>query len=177
MITRKKGALFDVIIWIVVGFVTLVFLAAWLFMHTQLTAVFVSIPDNGNSGANISQAAQQTFGAVQESLLPGLNILGFSILAAMAISIFVSNFLIRANPMFFILYVFISVVAIPLAATVSNVYEELLLNSAIGSTLTSLSAGTYIMLYLPIWTAVIALFGAVFLFIGIIRRPELTVGV
>ena len=162
----KKGSILDIIIWIIIGFTTLLFLAVWLYGHGQLTE---QLMDTGMvAGVNASKAAQDTFGKVNSSMSI-LHTIAFVIIVTLAISIFISNFLVKAHPVFFIVYLLITVVAIVFSAYISNAYEALLSNELIGTTLTGFKAGTYIMLHLPIWTTVIGLFGALFLFIGITR--------
>lgn len=169
---NKKGSAIDVIVWIVVSFITVMFLALWVFMHNTITTAFVSIPSTPGSNINVSQAAVDTFGAVNQVLIPNLHILAFVIMFAMVISIFVSNFLVKSHPVFFVIYVFMTVIGIILAAYVSNTYETLLANGTFGLTLGGFAGATYIMLYLPIWATVIGLGGAIFLFVGIIRERD-----
>lgn len=164
---NKKAHIIDILVWIVVGFVTLMFFALWLYAHGILTDRLIEM-DTGSSIINVSEAAESTFQPVHEGL-GGLRLVAFAIIFATAISILVSNFLVKAHPAFFILYIFIIVIAIIFSVYVSNTYEDLMANTVFGASLTSFTAGSFIMLHLPLWTTIIGIFGAIFLFIGIQR--------
>jgi len=45
-------------------------------------------------------------------------------------------------------------------------------NATLGSTLSDFTAASFIMLNLPVWVVIIGLFGAIFLFAGIIRDAQ-----
>ena len=46
-------------------------------------------------------------------------------------------------------------------------------NDVLGTTISEFTGASFIMLYLPIWTAVIGIMGAIFLFAGILRDADL----
>ena len=165
---NKKGALTDIIVWIAVGFITILFFAGFIYGHGILTNRLININDTGI--VNVSGAAQVTFQPLNAAL-GGLKTIAFIIIFVMWISIFISNFMVKAHPVFFIVYVLITVLAIVFTVPISNVYENLLTNEVLGSTLSGFTGSSYIMLNLPLWTAVIGLIGAIFLFIGIRRDP------
>ena len=170
----KKGNLADILIWLVVCFVVVTFFGLWMYGHNIVTQTLTGIV--GNSNVNISEPAMQTFGAINNSM-PMLQTLSFGIMVAMAISILISNFLVRAHPVFFVVYFLISAVAVVFSVYLSNAYETLLSGSAFSDTLVEFSASNIIMANLPVWTTIICLGGAIFLFIGMIRDDGLGGGV
>lgn len=166
---KKKAHLMDIFIWMIVGFIVLLFLATWVYGWGLMTDTMTDIGMIGrNNSVNVSKAAEDTFGAINRTNL-GWHIVAFAVIFAMAISILISNFLIKAHPVFFGLYIFVVVLAIVFSAFLSNSYENIMTNLVIGETLSGFKAGSYIMLNLPLWTAIIGIFGAIFLFIGILR--------
>lgn len=173
--TNKRGNLADIFIWMIIGFIVVVFFGLWMYGHNIITNVIVGI-DGGSSAVNISDAGLKTFGAINNSM-PLLQTLSFGIIFAMAISILISNFLVRAHPVFFVVYFLISVVAVVFSVYLSNAYETLLSGSAFSETLVGFSASNIVLSNLPIWTTIISLAGAVFLFIGMIRDDGLGGGV
>jgi len=172
---NRKASVMDIILWVVMAFIVIMFFAVWLFMHDTLTTTFASIPTQ--NGLNISQAADQTIGEVNRALIPGLHILTIMMMFAYGLSIFISNYFARGNPIFLFIHIAIVVVAIILSAIVSNVYETLYLSGQLSPTLMGFTGGSYILLHLPLWTAVIGVFGIIFLFIGIIRDREFGSGI
>ncbi len=162
----------DIMIWMVVSFITLLFFATWIYAHNQLTDVLTD-PDNANEGAgfNMTEAAEDTFGQVNDSM-GTLRFMAFAIMFSMAVSILISNFLVKAHPAFFMLYVLMVVAAVIVAVPISNSYEALMQDPALGTTISSFTAGSNIMLYLPLWATILGLFGAIFLFMGVIRDRD-----
>ena len=175
LIKEKKGSLLDIIIWAISAFVIVLFLATWMYGMNLMTDKLIAI-EKVEGTLNYTKAAEDTFGAVNTSL-NSLRALSFMMIFALGVSIFISNFLVKAHPVFFVLYVFIIIVAIIFSAYISNQYESLMGNSAIGSTLQSFKGSSFIMLHLPTWTTVIGFVGAIFLFIGILRDRELGGGI
>lgn len=173
---NKKASLMDIIIWIPICFVVLLFLGIWVFGFDLLTEELTSIDSTGSS-INISKHAQATFGAVNEPQRNGLHVIAFIIMFTLALSILISNFMIKAHPVFFIAYVFIFVVAIIFSVYVSNAYEDLMGHNVIGPTISGFKGGSWIMLHLPTWVVVIGFAGAIFLFAGIMRDREFGGGV
>ena len=165
---NKRGSIVDVLIWIIVSFVTIMFFAVWIYGHGLITDKLTEIETDVDDPFNISQAAADTFGKV-DAELDQLHFLAFVIIFTMGISMFISNFLVKAHPVFFIAYIFIVIVAIIFAASISNQYYALMSHETLGSTISAFKGGSFIMEYLPTWAAVFGIFGAVFLFIGIIR--------
>ncbi len=169
-IMNKKGSLIDIFIWIIIGFITVVFLGAWVFMNGIVTEALVAVPTN--NGVNVSGAAQQIAVPVNDALAPGLHLLSFSIIIGLMLNIYISNFLVKGNPVFFILYIFITISAVILSAIVSNIYEGLLAGELLGTTLLGFRASNFILLNLPLWSVIISLTGAVFLFVNIQRDSD-----
>ena len=171
---NRRGSLADILIWLVVCFVVVVFFALWMYAHNIVTQTLIGV--SGNPNVNISGPAMQTFGAINNSM-PMLQTISFGIMVAMAISILISNFLVRAHPVFFVVYFLISAVAVVFSVYLSNAYETLLSGQAFSDTLVGFGASNIIMANLPIWTTIICLGGAIFLFIGMIRDDGLGGGV
>lgn len=172
---NRKGSLLDTVIWVILAFIVIMFFGMWLFMHGIITDAFVAIPDTNT--VNISKAVQATFVPVNSALVGGLHLLTFVMMFAFALSIFISNYLVKGNPIFVIMHIFITIIAVGLAAAISNNYEIQLANDAYGATLQGFTGANFIMMNLPIWAAVIGIIGMVFLFIGIIRDSEFGTGV
>lgn len=164
---NKKGVMFDVIIWIIVVFVMMIFFVGWKYGFGLLTSSVTSLPTLDN-GVNISDIGQDTFGQINEGL-GSLKWLALVISVAMIISIMVSNFLVKAHPVFWIVYVLISIVGVMLSVYVSNAYESIITSgNPLTATLQSFTAMHYILLHLPIWVTIISFMGGIFLFIGVI---------
>ncbi len=168
---NKKASLIDIIVWMVICFVTVTFLALWTYGFDKITVAFGSA-DSGGS-INISKHVDATFGVVNNQM-SGLQSIAFIIMFTLAIGILVTNFYVKAHPVFFILYIFIIVVAVIFAVNISNVYvDDLMGHDEFGPTFQEFQGASFIMVNLPLWTVIIGFLGAIFLFAGIMRDREL----
>lgn len=167
----NRRGIFDIFIWLVVIFIMFIFFASFMYGFNILSSSVVNtvIPSDV---VNVTQAGQDTFGQVNTGLA-SLKWLALVIAVSMIISIMISNFLVKAHPVFWIVYVLITIVAVVFSVTLSNAYESILnSNNALTSTLQSFTAMNFIMLHLPIWTTIVGFMGALFLFIGVIVDKE-----
>lgn len=166
----KRGGLMDTFVWIIIAFVIIAFFIVFLYGFNIMTNILTTIPSDSPI-VNVSQAATDTFGQVNSAAPNGLRYLAIAILFAMMLSIFISNYLIKADPIYFVIYVLVTVIAVIFSAYVSNAYESSILNSQIlGQTALSFPEMNFIFLHLPIWATVIGVVGAAFLFFGIFRN-------
>jgi hypothetical protein len=167
LIKNKKGSIIDIIVWMVGGFLTLVVLGILVYVFGVLGT---ELSDIGQVGAaNMTNITAQTFGVVNQSLAPHLQNIALIIIVVSALSIMIHNFLVKAHPVFFVTYFIMAIASVVVSVYISNQYEILLSNEVIGSTLQGFTGGNFIMAWLPYWAAVVGIFGAIFLFIGIIR--------
>lgn len=165
----KKGSLADMFIWMAVGFIIVVFFASYMYGHHLLTNALVSLgAEKSTAAVNISYATQVTFLEVDVGL-NALRPLAFFMIFLLGISIFIHNFLVKVHPAFFIVYLFTTVAAIIFAVYISNAYEHLMANSTLGTSISSFTGASFIMLHLPLWATIIGFAGAIFLFAGIMR--------
>lgn len=166
-IKNKKAAITDILVWLVISFVTVLFFALWIYGFNEITDTLTGI--EGSTKVNISDAAKETFGKVNVAQTRGLHILAYVMIFIMGFSILISNFLVKSHPAFFIVYLLVIITAIIASVYLSNQYESLMTDAIVGGTISDFTGASWIMLYLPIWTAVIGIFGGIFLFAGIIR--------
>lgn len=167
---NKKGSIMDLAIFMIIAFVIVVFFGLWVYGFNQITETLGEMNQSlGIINTTISEISADTFGRVNTAQTTWLHILAFVMIFSMALSILLHNFLVKAHPVFFILYVFVTIGVFMASVYISNYYEELLTNPVFGSTLLAFRGATFIMLNLPIWIAIIGIFGAVLLFAGILR--------
>lgn len=160
---NKKGSLFDVVLWTILTIVVIVVLATFVYMFGEINTALGSVGTVG--GTNITEISESTFGRVDAAAGYSLHTIALIIIVMQGLSIMIHNYLIKENPLFFVVYVIITLGAIGGSAIISNSYETLLTNDILGTTLQGFTAVNFIMAWLPYWAAIIGLFGALFLFI------------
>lgn len=168
IVTNKKGAITDILLWLILSFVIVIFFAAWVFGFNRITTVMEGI-DSPIGSTNLSSVASDTFGVINFYQTNGLHLLAFVMILTMGLSILVTSFLMKSHPVFLIVHLMITITAIIASAILSNVYEGLLNTGTLSSTLQDFSGASFIMVNLPVWTTVIGIFGAILLFAGITR--------
>lgn len=169
---NKRGDLFGVIIMLVVMFLVFLFFAGWIFGFGLLTAQVTQNTNLNSGGINITQVGAQTFGQINTSL-QSLRWIALVMTFGMVISIFVSNALVKVNPVFSIVYILMAIIGVVFSVYLSNAYEFIIdSGNALVPTLQSFTAMDYLLLHLPIFTTIVGVLGAIFLFINIGNDSE-----
>ena len=164
---NKKGSLFDIIAWVVIALVVTLFLGIWLYAHNILTNTLIALPNTANN-INMSLIASQTFGKINSAEQSWLPIIAFIIIVCEGLTILITNFYVKEHPLMFIPYVFVIAIAVVISVYVSNIYQGFLTGFEFSPALTTMTMANYILIYLPIWTAIIGAFGAILLMSNII---------
>lgn len=169
---NNKGQIADLFVWLAVGFAMVVVGVVVVFSVNVLTTALTTGPELNNA-VNLTAPAKVVFGNINAGVQQ-FTWLSFVLFIVLGLSIFASNFLVRANPFFYVAYIFVVIIAIVFSIFISNGYSNLVDTSGIlQETFKSFVGMHYIMLHLPIWTTVIGIGGAIFLFIGMSRDDEL----
>ena len=167
---NKKAAIADLFLWLSISFVVLIFFAVWLFGMTQIDDTLQTMTKNLTAqNDSIASISKPIFGEVLSTERTMLPILALAIIFFTGLSIPLTLFVQKSHPAFFIVYLLIIVTAFMMSVYISNQYEELLGDDLLGPTLQTFTGSNFIMLSLPIWTAVLGFTGAIFLFSGILR--------
>jgi len=182
------GSVFSIFQFMIVAFLAIVMFAGMIYVQGELNILFHDVGvmnDQNNPGknstdgsgyVNMTLAADQTFGEVNKSI-QALRMVALVYILALAISIIITNLLIRLHPIWFFAYMLISLLAIVFSVPISNSYEVLKnTNVFVGSDgsggLASFVGANFFMEYLPILVLVISILGGVFLFINLIRSGQ-----
>lgn len=123
---------------------------------------------SGNFYVNMTEAANVTFGNVNQSI-QALRMVALAYILGFAVCLIITNTLIRIHPLWFMAYMLMSILAIIFAAPISNAYESLMTSSIYDGGLASFGAANFILLNLPTFVLFISIIGGVFLFINLIR--------
>ena len=161
---NKKGAITDIFLFIIMSFVVVLICGIFVYIgNTTQAQLHTTMEDMEFANINASETIDDTMGAVSLSY-EALEWLSFLIIAGMMFSILIGSYLVTTKPIFFIPYIFISIIAVSLSVTVSNAYETLINNATLSSSFLGFTASNYILLHLPIWVTIIAFAGAIMMF-------------
>jgi hypothetical protein len=173
-IKNKKGSYGDVFVFIVMAFLIVIFFGLMYYGFSKVDTVLTGVQftmGNGEGFNNFTNIVDATWGEVYDSY-DHLKTLSYVLIFGMIITILLGNWLVKAHPIFLIIYIIVAIGGVIVGAYVSNTYQDLLLNQDFGSTLQSFKGGSYMILYLPYLSAVIALIGAFIMFIGLNKNKS-----
>ena len=166
---KKANLLTDLFVWIATVFIFAVSLVIVYYgVNLGKDAIMDNIDTFSNNNVNASQIASYTIEYIEPGLEP-LKWISYSVIIATIISFLVGNYLVRANPLWVIPYIFVIMLAVIISVPVSNAYEEIMQDSMLGSTFIQFTGQAYIFLHLPIWVLIIGVIGGILMFINILR--------
>jgi len=172
---NKKAGTLSVIAWVVSVFVIIFFLAGYLYAHNLMTEALLDAGNTiDNNVVNLSDAVQKVVVPIN-SAMNALTWISFVMIVSLAFSILIENYYIREHPVLIFVHLLVIILAIVGSIYVSNAYETLLGQGILSGALGEFTASTYIALNLPIWVAIIGIFGLVLLVINVTRDPTLNV--
>lgn len=175
-IKNKKGALTDLFVFMIGAFV-LVIAVVILYYAVNVTneklheniEIFDKVLEG--SSENATKLIDKTFGKVPTAY-QSLKWITFMLIVGMMLSILITSFLVRTNPVFFIAYILIVVIAIVVSVPMSNTYEVIYQNPTLSSSFDGFWGQTYIFLNLPIWITIIGIFAGIVMFVNMLRTSQ-----
>lgn len=172
IIKNKKGAYTDVFVFIIMAFAITVFFGIMYYGFSEFNDVLTTVQfDIGDT--NFTTIVNQTWGQVFDAY-DQLKTLAYVLIFGMILTMFTSAWMVRRPPIFLVIWIVVSLVAIIAGAYISNAYQLLLANPDFGSTLESFKGASYMLLYLPFLAGIISLFTGLISLIGLnkSRREE-----
>ena len=103
---------------------------------------------------------------VQTCALP---ILTTVLIVGLMFSIFLTSYLVKVRPIFFVPYILLVIIAIVVSVPMSNTYEVIINNPTLASTYSGFIGGNFIWLNLPIWVTVIGFGAGLIMFMNVMR--------
>lgn len=175
-IKNKRAGYTDIYIWIILTVVIVFIFGAFIYMGTnienELQTKFKEHDRENKSTVNYTETLKETFHPVNVAL-SSLYWLSFFLIIGLIIAIMAGAYLVQSKPIYFVPYIFIIIIAIILAAEISNAYEDKILTQEdIGSTYQKFTGTNFILSYFPIWVAVVGLLGGIIMFAKLKHAEE-----
>lgn len=173
---RKQGGFTDLFLFIIIAFILILALGVFIYVgNTTVTSLHDVMDTQSTSEVNYTEIVNESVGQVPVSydiLRWGSMIL----ILAMMMSIFYGSYKVTTKPIFFVPYIVVVIVAIILSVVVANVYDELLTDSQLATTLAQFTASNFILLYLPYIISVIGIVGGIIMFTSysLLKQQELS---
>jgi len=164
---NKRGvALTDMFLFMIVALIILFISGMFIYMSGRIKGELHINLDEQEIGddVNYTEIIDDSMGQVDTSyrLMYWLSIL---LIIAMMISIFIGSYMVTTRPIFFVPYLFITIIAIIVSVGISNAYQEVISNPTLAETFAGFIGSNFIMIYLPIWITIIAFVGGIIMFV------------
>jgi len=161
---NKKAGFTDLFLFMIIAIVLVFICGVMLYLGGKVTTeVHATLDPMTFGSANTSQVIDDTFGAVNRSY-QSLYWIAVFLIVGMVISIFIGSYLVTTKPIFFIPYLFITIIAILVSVGLSNAYEMVISDPTLAPTFAGFVGANDILLNLPIWIAVIGIVGGIIMF-------------
>ena len=178
-LTKNKRANYtNVFTFIIMSFVIVIFFGIMYYAFGQLNTVLTTVNFDIGTGVhatNFSNIVDQTWGSVYDAY-GQLKTLSYVLIFGMIITMLTSAWLVKRPPIFLVIWVIVSAVAVIVAVHVSNAYLLLLNNVDFGSTLQSFKGSSYMLLNLPAIAVVVSLFSGLISLISLNKSRHETTG-
>lgn len=171
---NKKGfGLFGVITFAAGSLVVVLFLAGMIYLVSQLTSTLLTAGTSLSTNAvNLTDAVQKTIVPVNAAMSQ-LHWIAFAILFSLAFIVILECYFVRSNPVFFFIHILVIILGIIGSIYISNYYETLMTTGILAPTIMGFKAASNLVLYLPLWVAVIGIVGLIVMAISANRDPEM----
>ena len=173
---NKKGSYASLFVFMIVGFILVLCCVAFVFIGTTTYDKLldnVDVFDKVLEGSEMS--GEDIIKSTMGNVVTSYNVLKWAtvlLIVGMILSILITSYLIRARPVFFVGYVFIVVIAVFIAAPMSNAYETVYNNPTLAPTFAGFFGATFIFLNLPIWITVVGLLAGIIMFSGMVKQGK-----
>ena len=175
MIKNKRGGFTDLFLFIIFSLVIILISVVMIYIGVQtndhLESTLGKMDLHDTRGNNASQVIENTMG-VTNTTFKALHWITIFLIVGMAISIFIGSYLVTTKPIFFIPYIFITIIAIIVSVPIANTYETLMNNATLSGTFIEFVGANWIMLNLPIWITIIGFTGGIIMFSRMGKREE-----
>lgn len=172
---NKRGGFTDLFIFMIFAVVIVFISVLWIYMggqaQDQLQDSLGKMDLHDTQGNNASQVIDNTVGETNTSF-QALHWITVFLIVGMILSIFIGSYLVTTKPIFFIPYLFITIIAIVVSVPISNTYETLMSNATLSGTFSGFTGANWIMLNLPIWITIIGITGGIIMFARMGRKEE-----
>lgn len=171
-IRNKRGSLFDLFLFMALGFCVIIFMVVMTFiastmntkLHEQAPVIQKALGDSGNA----TEIIDENFGDVVTAY-SSLKWISVMIIFGLMLSILLTSFLVKTNPVFFVPYILILIIAVIVSVPIANAYETIYNNPTLASTFTGFFGVSWIFLHLPIWISVIGILAGILMFANVMK--------
>lgn len=156
---NKRGfAAADIFMFMVYAFILMIAVVILVYASTTMYTKLLENADVFQKvispTSNATTIIQNTYGQVPNAYA-SLKWITVALILGMIISMLISAYMVKTQPVFFIVYLLIWIIAIICSVPLSNTYEEIYSNPILESTFAGFWSANYIFTNLPVWITVL----------------------
>lgn len=174
MLKNKQGGFTDLFLFMIFAFILILFSAVFIYIGVTVTDELKAHADDfklNNENTNVTVVIDQTIGQTNTAY-QSLYWISIFLIGGMILGIFIGSYLVTTKPVFFIPYIFITIIAVIVAVGIANAYEQVIINPTLASTFANFVGANFIMLRLPMWISIIGIAGGIIMFVRMGTREE-----
>lgn len=172
LFNKKAHAASDIFIFMVMGFAFMIAIVVIVFCATTMYTKLLENPDTFQKilpSGNATQLIQDTYGKVPNAY-ESLKWITVALILGMILSMIISAYLVKTQPIFFVAYLLIWIIAIIISVPLSNTYEEIYANPILTSTFAGFWSVNMIFTNLPVWITIIGGLMALLMITSMIKQ-------
>jgi hypothetical protein len=175
---NKKGVaglFLNIFMFMIIGFIVVFISVIFIYVSAQiddnLKTTFTTMDQNNETSGerNLTTIQTETFHNVTIQLT-SLRWISSFLLLGMVFAMFIASYLVTVRPIFFVPYIFMTIIAIVVSAAMANAYNRMVQEATLASTFTQLPGSNFIFANLPIWVTVIGFIGGAIMLIQMQTR-------
>ena len=166
-----------IFIFIIMAFIIVVFSAVFIYMTNTTEDQLHSTLGNMDVGGSldVNGTIDDTFGNFTIAV-NSLYWIAVFIIIAMMLGMLFGSYLVTTKPLFIIPHIFLNIIAVFVSVGVSNAYETAIATPTLASTFNGMIGANFILLNLPIITAVLGFVSAIITFSQLNKGQEYAIG-
>ena len=166
----RKGIIAELFVFMILAFVLVVLCVLYVYIGNTVEESLLAT--TVTTTGNWTEAVELGIGSVNTAF-ETLGWLSFMVIVFMVIAIFIGSWGVNTHPIFFIAYIFVTIVAVMVSVPISNAYEILYDNPTLNPTFQEFGMSSFVFAHLPTWITVIGLVGGTIMVIRLARGREL----
>ncbi len=172
MVMKKKGFVVEMLAFVVIGIIAVLFLGGLIYGINLINGVTSDIKLD-TPMVNISSASNKTIGSLNTGM-GNLRLVALVMIVAYMLSTLIVAYFSSKHPIWIFVYLLITIMFVIFSVYISNSYETMKQNATIAQIVSGFSASEIIIQYLPYWVAFIGLVGMAVSIVGNIVAKRLS---
>lgn len=168
---NKRGFAMELIIFVVVGIIVVLLFAGFIYGFGLINTTLTS-GEMDTQYANLTLATSNTFSHLNSGLNQ-LHLIAAIILIGFVLATLIFAYGSSKNPLWLFVYILVVILVTIFSIYISNSYETLLSGNPLSDTLAGFGISNLILAHLPVWTALIGIFGIVLSIAGAVVGRKL----